>query len=157
MYKPDLSPARGFDEYSCLGTVNVGWLDPAHPYTQGDTSEEFQDRLFEFCTHLVLQTRGCHQCPYCGDPTSLLAVREERHGRELYLGTAEIRVTYQGKSYAAPNLVYHYVVAHNYKPPEEFIEAVLNGPLPDTREYKEYMKKFLKCKSKGAQSHLNLC
>jgi hypothetical protein len=149
MYKPDLSPARRFDEYSCLGTLNVGWLDPAHPYAQGDTSKEFHDRLFEFCGHSVLQTRGCHVCPYCGDPSSFLTVCEKRLGKELWLGSAEIRVTYEGKTYAAPDLIYHYVVAHRYRPPDEFIEAVLKGPLPDTREYEKFIKKFLECKNKG--------
>lgn len=30
--------------------------------------------------------------------------------------------------YAAPSLVHHYVVAHGYKPPEEFIAAVMAFP-----------------------------
>ena len=40
-------------------------------------------------------------------------------------GSAEIRVRGANRVYAAPELVYHYVVAHQYKPPREFIEAVL--------------------------------
>lgn len=47
---------------------------------------------------------------------------------ESILGSAEIRVGLPGgRWYAAPNLVYHYVTAHNYRPPDEFIEAVLHG------------------------------
>jgi CheY-like chemotaxis protein len=36
-----------------------------------------------------------------------------------------MRVAGNGKVYAAPWLVHHYVVAHNYRPPDEFIAAVL--------------------------------
>ncbi|MCX7805518.1 MAG: hypothetical protein N3A38_10060 [Planctomycetota bacterium] len=38
----------------------------------------------------------------------------------------EIRVLGRdGKIYAAPTLIYHYVVAHKYRPPQEFIDAVM--------------------------------
>jgi hypothetical protein len=36
-----------------------------------------------------------------------------------------MRVAGSGKVYAAPTLVHHYVVAHDYRPPDEFIAAVL--------------------------------
>jgi len=32
-------------------------------------------------------------------------------------------------------MIYHYVVDHRYLPPEEFIRAMPEGPLPDTPEY----------------------
>lgn len=44
---------------------------------------------------------------------------------KIRLGSAEIRAySLNGKIYAAPNLIFHYAKAHNYKPPEEFIWAV---------------------------------
>ena len=59
-----------------------------------------------------------------------------RGNDELWLGSAEIRVfSNEGVTYAAPNLIYHYIVDHHYLPPEEFIRAVLEGPLPDSPEY----------------------
>lgn len=61
------------------------------------------------------QTRGFHTCEFCG-------------GREKAVGNAEIRVPGEGRMYAAPSLVHHYVVAHGYKPPEEFIAAVMAFP-----------------------------
>lgn len=60
----------------------------------------------------------------------------------LRVGSAEIRVFYQGKTYAAPNLLYHYVVEHHYQPPSEFIEAVLHGDLPGSRAYLRYIRKL---------------
>jgi hypothetical protein len=93
-------------------TVNIGWLDPDHPFPTGPTSKEFRDRLELLCGFPVKQTRGVHPCYFCkgqGRPGS----------------SAEMRVAGDGKVYAAPSLVHHYVVAHDYRPPDEFIAAVL--------------------------------
>jgi hypothetical protein len=41
-------------------------------------------------------------------------------------GSAEIRVPGKGNIvFAAPEMIAHYVIMHEYRPPEEFIEAVL--------------------------------
>jgi hypothetical protein len=41
-------------------------------------------------------------------------------------GNGEIRVTSAtGITYVAPALVRHYIVAHGYLPPREFIDAVI--------------------------------
>lgn len=45
----------------------------------------------------------------------------------MRLGQAEIRVAGGDLIYAAPTLIYHYVEAHDYRPPVEFIERVLAG------------------------------
>jgi hypothetical protein len=43
-------------------------------------------------------------------------------------GNGEIRVAAaNGITYVAPVLVLHYVVAHKYLPPQEFIDAVTNA------------------------------
>lgn len=48
----------------------------------------------------------------------------------MWLGSAEIRVKAKdGRIYAAPNLIYHYVAEHDYDPPKEFIEALLQRSL----------------------------
>ena len=94
------------------GTVNIGWLDRWHAFPAGETSEEFQAKLQHLCLQRVKQTRGFYSCDFC-------------KGRNKPHSSAEIRVPGKGRVYAAPELVYHYVVAHAYKPPEEFIAAVL--------------------------------
>jgi hypothetical protein len=44
------------------------------------------------------------------------------------MGNGEIRVPgLSGVVYVAPVLVAHYVEAHNYRPPDEFIQAVLSA------------------------------
>ena len=65
-----------------------------------------------------------------------LPLQASRHGVKLELGSAEIRVFGDGgKIYAAPNLIYHYMIHHGYHPPREFFRALKNGPSPDNPEY----------------------
>ncbi len=139
MYLPDLSPYPYEKEYRLLGTVSIGWLDKKHHYPLGETSETFKDRLFMFCLHPVIRMRGFHKCEFCVPQPSFL-ITERRHGAKVLLGDAEIRIVYNENVYAAPNLVYHYVVKHHYRPPDVFIEAVLHGALPDTEAYMDFIR-----------------
>jgi hypothetical protein len=109
----DLTPYTYLDpEQEQPGTVNVGWLDRKRPFPIGQTSKEFRDKLGRLCLQRVKQTRGRHPCYFC-------------KGRERPGSSSEMRVAGNGKVYAAPSLVHHYVVAHDYQPPDEFIAAVL--------------------------------
>jgi hypothetical protein len=103
----DLTPYTYLDSENELpNTVNIGWLDSNHPSTTGATSEEFRAKLGRLCQ------RGLHPCPFC-------------KGRGRPASSSEMRVSGSGKVYAAPSLVHHYVVAHCYRPPDEFVAAVL--------------------------------
>lgn len=139
MYYPDLSPYPNEAEASVGGylTLAVGWLAANQPYTRGDVPVDFLDRLWIFCCNAVLYTLGYHKCPFC----RVWGVFAQ-HGQERRrLGSAEIRVLGRDKLiYAAPDLIYHYIVGHRYRPPEEFIRAVLEGPLPGSLEYESVLK-----------------
>jgi hypothetical protein len=131
MYIPDLFRLKHLDEPLCL---TVGWLDATHPYPQGTPAALFIERFWAFCDAPVHPTFGIHDCELCEPPTTVYQV--QRGDETIYLGTAEIRVFgSDAKVYAAPTLIYHYVVDHNYLPPAEFIQAVLVGPLPNSAEY----------------------
>lgn len=112
-YFADLTPYTYFHpEEELPGTVNIGWLDLGYPFPTGETSEAFRDKLGRLCQRRVKQTRGLHPCYFC-------------HGVDRSASSSEMRVSGNGKVYAAPSLVHHYVVAHAYRPPDEFIAAVL--------------------------------
>ena len=127
-------------EYSYLQTEetgsqpkNVGWLGPEADFETADPDAELLEALWQFCSVSVIQTRGQHDCHLCPPHKSNHA---ERGGKRLLLGSAEIRVySCTGDVYAAPNLVYHYVSAHRYRPPELFLDAVKTGPRPPNQEY----------------------
>jgi hypothetical protein len=95
-------------------TLNIGWLDAQHSFPIGESSPHFIDRLRTLMLTPTNQTRGFHRCPFCSDP--------------LARSSAEIRVAgRRGITYAAPMLILHYVEAHNYLPPREFVAAVVSG------------------------------
>lgn len=117
------------------GTKNVGWLGSGFGFDTTQPTEELLSRLWDYCKISIAQTRGIHDCEFCPGQNSYFA---ERNGEHLLLGTAEIRVFRdRGTLYAAPTLIYHYIAAHNYRPPNEFVEAIINAPSPFTGEYLE--------------------
>jgi len=128
MYYEDLSAFEYTIRDAAPNLLNVGWLDAAHPYSQGSVPEEFLDRLFELCRNPVNRTRGWQECQFCEKPS--FGVKVTKDGTELVLGSAEIRVAGEnGLVYASPNLIYHYISSHRYRPPDVFIEAVLKSRL----------------------------
>ncbi len=137
-YYPDLTPYDYSHRDTAPGIVNVGWLDKAHDYTRGIASEFFIRKLWAFCRSFVNPMRGFHSCELCTAirPGELLEACH--YGESLKLGFAEIRVIGKdNRIYAAPNMIYHYVVEHNYSPPDEFIQAVLDSPLPGDKAFEE--------------------
>jgi hypothetical protein len=128
-YFKDGSPYGYLPEF-IDGSVNVGWLDAAEPYTTGDVPAELVERLVELCRNSVNRTRGWHYCNLCPKPTESFPqpITVKSPAGDFPVGFGEIRV--QGKDgvrYAAPDLIAHYVVEHHYRPPEQFVHTVLDG------------------------------
>ena len=143
-YYPDLSPYEytPYDIEAGISSLNIGWLAASEPYNQGVTSVEFQEKLLQFCAKdCVYHCLGYDDCEFCENHDSVIRVHCD--GEEVWLGNGEIRVIGDSATYAAPTLIYHYVVAHNYRPPDEFIEAVLTGPLPGSRVHQALIKKLI--------------
>ena len=102
--------------------LNVGWLDRRYDYTRGPTTETFRSRLSLFCANPPFPGHSCgyHPCPFCGDQVKC---------------RAEITIPGRDAEYQAPAIVDHYVIDHDYRPPDEFIDAVMSAPLPGSPEY----------------------
>ena len=139
-YYPDLSFYQYGNSKAWPDVVNVGWLDSVQNYPQGSVSQAFIERLWILCRRRIMTMRGFHVCEFCDMPRD--KVPTVQRGEEiLSLGFAEIRVfSRSSRVYAAPNLIYHYVVEHHYQPPEEFIQAVLECPLPGSSEYESFLQ-----------------
>jgi len=117
------------------GTVNVGWLGAGFHFEQMNPDESLLDLVWDFCKISVAQYRGFHACELCNQTRSDLG---ERNGEMHLFGSAEIRVfSGNGLVYAAPDLIYHYMTVHRYKPPEQFLAALRLGPHPYTKEYRD--------------------
>ena len=130
----DYTYAPGFVRF---GTKSVGWLARGHVFPTMIPDEQTLDLLWLYCSISVVQTRGVHDCEFC----SIGSARYfERNGQRLSLGTSEIRVfSRAGQVYAAPTLIYHYVADHHYKPPDEFLKALREGPRPPNQEYFDWL------------------
>src|SRR5262245_28277392 len=119
---------------------SVGWLGKDHAFETAVPDTDLLEVLWSYCSISVVQTRGIHDCEFCltGTPNFV-----ETAGRTLYLGSAEIRVfSKHGDIYAAPNLIYHYVSVHHYKPPEGFVAALREMPGPPSPEYFDRLSKL---------------
>ncbi len=136
----DLSPYT-YSEAAPRGASarNVGWLDAKHDFPRERPRPELLDALWEYCSILVVPTRGLHGCELCTSATNTFARRETK----LLLGSGEIRVLGSaGDVFAAPNLIFHYICDHQYQPPQEFRQAVEMGPHPTSAEYRRLLDRL---------------
>jgi hypothetical protein len=124
VYYADLTVYSFSDRQNGTEVLNIGWLDGIHLFAKAKPSEELLNALFRACLNLVNQTRGFHVCELCD--TRSFGIQASRDDKTIVLGSAEIRVAGgNGVVYAAPNLIYHYVAEHDYNPPVEFTNALL--------------------------------
>jgi hypothetical protein len=144
MYFPDLTPYKYHVVEGDAPALNVGWLDAGHKFTKGTPPAGFLDRLRQVARSRVKQMRGFEVCPFCPELRSLLKPDNwTEQDRALFhscledgrLSSAEIRVTGpDGRTYAAPVMVLHYVAAHQYLPPKDFIDAVMQTVSVESNE-----------------------
>lgn len=121
-YFKDLTPYHygGRTKEPEAGTANVGWLSKDEPFEQGDVSPGFAEKVAAW--PVVNLYRGWHSCPFC-QAVDLTRIERWRSGN------GEIRVPgLDGVVYVAPQLVAHYIAAHQYLPPQGFIDAVIATP-----------------------------
>lgn len=121
---------------------NIGWIYGTENYDKGNVTSQFIDSLWMYVKNPFNETRenrGCFIC--CANST----IREKSSSNDFAaLGSSEIRVISEdGKEkYAAPSMILHYVIEHNYCPPSDFIRAVIDGPKPGSYEYQTYQKRY---------------
>jgi hypothetical protein len=125
MYFPELHKGphwlrKGLGEF-----VYVGWLDDGHVFQTGETQTVLREKIHELCRNPVLRTRGFHICTLCPRAHNANARWEAFGTSQQGLGSAEIHVkAADGSIFLSPNLLHHYMEAHQYLPPACFLEAV---------------------------------
>lgn len=116
--------------FSCRGEpVNIGWLERCATYPKGVVGPDLTAKLLALCKFPVNRYRGWHGCHFCKE----YPVRIVDSEGEFCLGDGEIRVpaTDGTLTYVAPDMIYHYVVAHQYLPPDLFLGALRAHSLPN--------------------------
>lgn len=140
MYFPDLSPYSYRKEDIAPNHINIGWLSSKYPFSQGTVSEEFIDKLKEYCEYPYNLMRGFHRCEFCYDCKKISNSTIIPDA----MGTGEVWVkSKEGITYIAPIMIYHYIVQHKYLPPSEFINAVLSPLEHPAAEFHKKEEAFL--------------
>jgi hypothetical protein len=117
------------------GVLNVGWIDLLQPFPTWDAPSDFLERLWRYCHIRAVLWRHILFCDKCSFKAENDCV-ETWNNEQLVLGTGEIRVFGNGETvYAAPDMVFHFVKVHHYRPPAEFIEALNQGLDPSSDVY----------------------
>ena len=123
-YFEDLTPYSYIQENK-EKLLNVGWLDSRYEYRKGSVSGDFIEKLAWLIVNAAAnRTPGIHQCSLCPPMAfgyHIINLENEKH----LLGSAEIHVKGSEAAYAAPDLLIHYVLDHEYRPPNDFISGVL--------------------------------
>jgi hypothetical protein len=127
----------------------IGWLGEQHPYPVGPTPRAFLEALRR---HLErpwqpIGMAGLHECELKGCAARIALdqlVEEHRRRKTSLVIPKEAKVALEARNlwiptadavYIAPAMVLHYVRDHAYRPPDEFIDAVLACPEQQSPEY----------------------
>jgi hypothetical protein len=133
-YFSDYSPyAYGHESHP--GVVHVGWLDNVHPYAKGTVDARLIEKMKLLASNPVELYRGKHICELCAEPPDLVKTTlpnsvalDPNCSWARWVGlrssNGEIRVSGEGVVFAAPVLIVHYIEAHSYLPPDQFLKAV---------------------------------
>jgi hypothetical protein len=126
MYFADLTPYEYDGNEPNNNIVNVGWLSRDFTFIKGFSDNAFIEHIKNLVEHPTNLYRGMHLCEFCPEPQTIY-----NNGMKSMLlvpetaGNGEIRIKdSNGITYVAPVLIYHYIVAHGYLPPKQFVLAV---------------------------------
>lgn len=147
-WTPDLSFGTMVIAGPCVRAI--GWLDREHAFPVGTVPPAFVDALDAF-RRLAPDSEdalgfdsfcGFHVCELCPDPDSI-----PEDGRR---GWRNFAVPYANLLFVCPELITHYVGTHRYRPPNEFVAAVVESPLPGSEAYTAATAAILRRLERGA-------
>jgi hypothetical protein len=124
------------DDYSFY---NIGWLSVDYVYTRGKTNNNFHEKLFSLCIYGTNLMMGIHYCDFCNKKGTvfedLRKPQVEFNNELINLGGSEVFVIKDKTVFIAPSMVLHYVLDHEYLPPDEFIDALMQYEIiPDNQD-----------------------
>ena len=129
----DLEPCTYFDQADeedtpSFGLIAVGWLEPEHDHARGVIDDIVRAQLRTLLRNIwsPFQYLGGHPCRFCLDWRRMHAEPPAIPGHPNSF--LNLLVPGKGRVYASPELIGHYISTHEYRPPDEFCEAVLACP-----------------------------
>lgn len=135
----DLAPCDYFGPEHAAGLKAVGWLEEGREFRSGKADPRFVHKLVLLLgepSPLDRQTdpHYCSLCAFSRGPSEF-RLWQSPGMPAVPLGNRNLCVPGAGCLYVAPSLILHYVDAHQYAPPEEFVKAVLECPPTRSQEY----------------------
>jgi hypothetical protein len=118
-----------------LPILAVGWLGDSLP-SEGDVEPKCIDQLWQANAEertIIDGTMGWHNCELCDGEHSWYPdkkvgpVLDWRGEKARVRGYGHFLIRTAKNIYMAPVLILHYILDHGYKPPDDFIEAVIAG------------------------------
>lgn len=111
-----------------FGMKAIGWLDKHNDFPKGDVSQDIIEKLRGVKPRFL--TAGHHVCEFCfPDGKGYSKMEDATSSYEIHICSKE------GQVYVAPRMIIHYMKVHNYLPPQEYIDAVINGYTTNDAEY----------------------
>jgi len=120
----------------------VGWLERGGSFPTGKLEELYVARLVELAANPWQPVRflGYHDCDLCAvseGPTNF-----ERDGHQVSIGASNLFLPAPKVGVlVAPTLVLHYIHEHEYRPPDEFLEAVRDCPPMGSESYLDAIRR----------------
>lgn len=102
-----------------LRTIAIGYLNSSEPYDIGEVPINFIKKLTQiYHTGVILASLGHHDCELCVDKepatsSSEKIIRDEKNKVE----------------YIFPEMIFHYIEEHKFKPSQEFINFIMEQTL----------------------------
>ncbi|MDB4759755.1 hypothetical protein OAG34_00930 [bacterium] len=123
----DLTECDYFGAECCQSLRAIGWLIKDKPFTTGKMDSDAFAKLKELMQDpwQPMITLGVHECELCQF--------------DAPCGNGNLFVPNGNVVFVCPELIVHYIAAHHYLPPVDFITAVTNCPLTSTMQYKKLL------------------
>jgi hypothetical protein len=102
----------------------VGWESEGEPFATGDVPAEVVSRIKQFGDRRWECEKALRWSRTLSDPNRIIAVPMD------------------GVLYIAPGDIDQMIKLRRYLPPQEFLDAVMKAPLPDTLEYEAAVSSF---------------
>ena len=101
--------------------VAIGYLSIDEEFEKGEVSTNFLTKLKVLWGEgIILGSLGSHECEFCIDEGNYEKRGKSSSEKELVDRENKIR-------YVFPEMIFHYITEHNFKPSNEFIEFVMRS------------------------------
>jgi hypothetical protein len=116
----------------------IGWIEHPEPFSTGAVPGELIPRL----KAMIDKTRAVYsQYNFRGVKSCSICEFEGLPSPGPIWSQENIFIPSPSAVYVAPGGIVHYIEAHSYRPPEEFVKAVLRCPGCDSNDYFDALRK----------------